>query len=61
VSSDSIDNCEIDDREMLSFCVADDDFITCLSVNEYGKVVISSLTFRTKFAAGICVGFLLRY
>jgi hypothetical protein len=60
VSSDSIDKCEIDDQEMLLFCVADDDFITCLNVNAHGKVVIASLTCRTKFADRICLGFLSR-
>ena len=60
VSSNSMDKCEIDYWEVFSFGMADEDFITCFRVNEYGKVVIPSLTFGTKFAAGICVGFLPR-
>jgi hypothetical protein len=55
-----MDKCEIDYWEVFSFGMADEDFITCFRVNEYGKVVIPSLTFGTKFAAGICVGFLPR-
>ena len=49
--SNSVDKREIDDWELLSFGVADDDFFTCFSVHENSEVIIASLTFRAKFAA----------
>ena len=52
---DSLDEFEVNEREMFAFCMRNDYFVTCFSAAKHSEIIVASFASYFEFPAAVCI------